>query len=77
MATALDNLATVTAADRNTLDSITAALASSNAEIASLKRKLKSKNISTETNSSVGITSGHTFFAVGRSTPVHPASGQK
>ena len=41
MATALDSLATVTAADRTVLASITAALDSANSEMASLKIKLK------------------------------------
>ena len=41
MATALTNLATMTAVDRTTLASITAAVASANTKMASLKRKLK------------------------------------
>ena len=41
MATALSNLETVTPADCTTLASITAALASANGEMASLRRKLK------------------------------------
>ena len=45
MATALAHLDTVTAADRTTLDSITAALASANAKMAFLKRKLKIQSI--------------------------------
>ena len=61
--------------DRTTLDRITAALASANSEVASLKRKIKIQSNPTEKNdSSMGITSGNIIFSVGRSTPVHPES---
>ena len=62
MATALANLATSTAAYRTTLASITSALASSNAEMVFLKRKLKIQINPKKTDSSMGIASGHLFL---------------
>ena len=77
IATSLAKLATVTAVDCTTLDSITTTLASANAKMASLTRKLKvQSNPAEKTDSSTGITSGRIFFAVERIKPVHPASGR-
>ena len=77
MATAMEKLSTVITAYLTTLARITTALVSDHDEMDSLKRKIQIQiNPSEKTDSSMGITSGHIGFALGRITPVHPASGQ-
>ena len=77
-ATALDKLATVIAVDRTTLDRITDALATANANIVSLKSKLKNQINPADKDKKdpiTGITAGPIVFDVVGSTPVHPSSG--
>ena len=71
---------TATALAYIALASVTSAMDTANAEIASLKRKLKIQSnpaVKDKTGSSMKITVGPMIFDVGRSTPVHPASSQR
>ena len=63
MSTALANLTTVKDVDRTTVTSTTYALASANADMASLKRKITiQSNTAEKIDSSMGITSGQFFL---------------